>query len=65
MTLLLTVDQASLLVHARRDGEISLTLRNENDLEINEGLPETDDSDVLVHEKRARRQRRIVIERVD
>ncbi len=65
ITLLLTVDQASLLAHAQRSGELSLTLRNENDLEINRGLPKTDDSDVLVETKRERRQRRLTIERVD
>jgi len=65
VTLLLTVEQAGLLVHAKLDGELSLTLRNERDLEVNESLPETDDSDVLIQEKRARRQRRLRIERVD
>jgi pilus assembly protein CpaB len=65
VTLLVTVDQASLLAHAKRGGEISLTLRNESDLEINEGLPETDDSDVLMQEKRAQRQHRTPIEKVD
>ncbi len=65
VTLLLTVDQSSLLAHAKRGGELTLALRNENDLEVNEGLPETDDSDVFVHEKRAQRQRRVLIERLD
>lgn len=65
VTLLVTIDQASLLAQARRDSSLSLALRNENDLEINEGLAETDDSDVLEQEKRARRQRRLRIERVD
>jgi len=44
---------------------LSLVLRNEDDLEINQGLTETDDSDVLEQEKRARRQRRLQIERLD
>jgi hypothetical protein len=44
---------------------LSLVLRNEDDLEINEGLAETDDSDVLEQDKRARRQRRLQIERVN
>lgn len=65
VTLLLSVEQASLLAHGKRDGELSLTLRNERDLEINESLPETDDFDVLVQERRARKQRRVLIERVD
>jgi len=65
VTLLLSVDQAGLLAHAERGGELSLTLRNEADLEISEGLPETDDFDLLVQERRTRKQRRAVIERVD
>ena len=65
VTLLVTLDQASLLAQARRGGTLSLVLRNENDLEINEGLVETDDSDVLEQEERARRQHRLRIEKVD
>lgn len=65
VTLLLTIDQASLLAQARRDGTLSLVLRNEDDLEINEGLAETDDTDVLEQAKRARRQGRLRIEKVD
>ena len=65
VTLLLTVDQASLLAHARRGGELSLVLRNEDDLEINEGMPETDDSHVFEQEQRARLQKRALIERGD
>jgi pilus assembly protein CpaB len=65
VTLLVTIDQASLLAQARRDGALSLVLRNEDDLEISEGLGETDDSDVLELDKRASRQRRLPIERVD
>ncbi len=64
VTLLVTIDQASLLVQARRDGTLSIILRNEDDLEVREGLPETNDSDVLAQETRARRQRR-TLERVD
>lgn len=64
LTLLVTIDQASLLIHSRKDSTISLVLRNANDLEINEGLPDTHDRDVLELEKRARRQRRVVLERV-
>ena len=65
IALLVTLDQASLLAHARQDGTLSLVLRNEDDLEVNETIAETDDSDVLEQEKRARRQRRLRIERVD
>jgi pilus assembly protein CpaB len=65
IALLVTLDQASLLAQARRDGTLSLVLRNEDDLEINESLAETDDSDVLEQEKRAHRQRRLRIEKVD
>ena len=65
VTLLLTVDQASLLAQAMPGGELNLALRNHHDLEINEGLAETDDADVLEQELRARRQRRMRIERLD
>jgi len=65
VALLVTIDQASLLAQARRDGTLNLVLRNENDLEINETLVETDDSDVLEQEKRAQRQGRLRIEKVD
>ncbi|MGB8332662.1 MAG: Flp pilus assembly protein CpaB [Polyangiales bacterium] len=65
VTLLVTIDQASLLAQARHDGILSLAVRNANDLEIDEGLRETDDSDVLEQEKRASRQRRLRIEKVD
>jgi len=65
VTLLVTMEQASLLAQAKRGGEISLILRNANDLEINEGLADTDDSDVLKLEERERRQRKALIERLD
>lgn len=65
VTLLVSIGQAGLLAQARRDGTLSLALRNEDDLEIHEGLAETDDTDVLEQEKRARRQRRLRIEKVD
>ena len=65
VTLLVTIEQASLIAQARRNGTLSLILRNEDDLEVREGLPETDDADVLEQETRARRQRRARIERVD
>lgn len=64
-TLLLSIDQASLLAQARRSGTLNLALRNEHDLAINGGLPETDDSDVLTWEKRIQRQSRLRLERVD
>lgn len=65
VTLLLTVDQASLLAQAIPGGDLNLVVRNEDDLEVNEGLAETDDADVLEQEERARRQRRVRIERVN
>lgn len=64
VSLLVTVDQASLLVHAKRDSLVSLVLRNPEDLQVNEGLPDTYDSDVLEQDRRSRRQRRVVLERV-
>lgn len=65
VTVLVTLDQASLLAQARSNGTISLVLRNADDLEINETLMETDDSHLLEQEKRAHRQRRLRIEKVD
>ena len=65
VTVLVTVDQAGLLAQAQRDGTLRLVLRNENDVEINLGLRETDDTDVLEQEKRARLQRPRRIERVN
>ncbi len=65
VSLLLTMDQAALLAQAQRDGVLRLALRNGDDLEVSESLGETDDSDVLEQEKRARRQRRLRLERVD
>lgn len=64
VTLLLTVKQAALLAHAERGGSLSLILRNSDDLEIHHDLPETDDSDVLVAERRVERQSRSLLERV-
>ena len=64
VSLLVTVDQASLLIHAKTDGVVSLVLRNPDDLEVSDGLPDTYDNDVLEPESRNRRQRRAVLERV-
>ena len=65
VALLVSLDQATLLTHARRSGELSLALRNSDDLEINEGALETSDRHVFVEESRARRQKRSLIERLD
>jgi len=65
VSLLLTMEQAGLLAQAQRDGVIRLVLRNGDDLEIAENLGETDDTDILEQEKRARRQRRLRLEKVD
>jgi pilus assembly protein CpaB len=65
ITLLVTVDQAALLVHAKRDSLISVILRNPDDLEVNDGLPETRDADIFDVEKRIRRSRRATLERVE
>jgi pilus assembly protein CpaB len=65
VTLLVSIDQAGLLAQAKSGGTLNLVLRNADDLEINEGLAETDDTDVLEQEKRARHQRRLRIEKVD
>ena len=65
VTVLVTIDQAGLLAQAQRDGTLRLVLRNEDDVEINLGLRETDDNDVLEQERRARIQRPRRIERVN
>ncbi len=65
VALLVSLDQATLLTHARRSGELSLALRKSDDLEINEGALETSDRHVFVEESRARRQKRSLIERLD
>lgn len=64
VALLVTVDQAALLVHAKNESLIHLVLRNSNDLEVSEGLPDTYDSDIVELDKRALRQRRAALERV-
>lgn len=65
VSLLVTLEQASLLTHAQQNGHLRLVLRNENDLDILAASRETDDQDILKQEERARRQSRFVIERVD
>ncbi len=65
VSLLLTIQQATLLAQARRSGTLRLLLRNSDDVEIHDGLPETDDADVLEEQKRARRQRTGRLERVN
>ena len=57
ITLGLTIDEAALLAQAEEGGRLRLILRNTEDLEILEGVAETDDRDVLEAERRAKRQR--------
>jgi pilus assembly protein CpaB len=54
ITLSATVDQASVLTYATSIGRLSTTLRHPDDLQILEGLPETDEDDILEPEQRRR-----------
>ena len=58
VTLATTLEQASLVTHALLSGELQLVLRNPDDLEIREGIPETTDSDLIEPERRRRVQYR-------
>lgn len=58
VTLSVTVEQAQILTLAGSSGNITLTLRNPDDIAILEGLPETTRNDILESERRARLLRR-------
>lgn len=47
-----TLEQATLITHARTDGELQLTLRNPDDIEIVEGTPEFTNDDLIEPTKR-------------
>lgn len=64
VTLLVSLDQAALLAQAQRDGSFRLVLRNDDDVDVQEQISETDDSFLLEQEKRARLQTLRRIERV-
>ncbi|MBO6934824.1 MAG: Flp pilus assembly protein CpaB [Deltaproteobacteria bacterium] len=53
-----TMEQATLLAHARTRGQLELTLRNPEDIELVEDLGETTDNDLIEPEQRRRIQRR-------
>jgi pilus assembly protein CpaB len=53
-----TMEQATLLAHARTRGQLELTLRNPEDIELVEDLGETTDTDLIEPERRRRIQRR-------
>ncbi len=57
VTMAVTLEQAALLAQAEDGGVLRLVLRNEDDLEILEEVPETSDSDVMDSRRRALRQR--------
>ncbi|MGB5811017.1 MAG: Flp pilus assembly protein CpaB [Polyangiales bacterium] len=65
VSLLISIDQAALLVQAQRGGELRLVLRNHDDVEISSHVDETTDLDVLEQEARARRQQKVRLERVN
>ena len=58
VSLAVTMEQATLLAHARTRGQLELTLRNPEDIELVEDLGETTDTDLIEPEERRRIQRR-------
>lgn len=64
VTLLVSLDQAALLAHADGKGALRLIVRNDDDLDILEELPETLDSDIMEANRRAMRQRGSRLEQV-
>ncbi|MBX3250765.1 MAG: Flp pilus assembly protein CpaB [Myxococcales bacterium] len=57
VSLAVTLDQATMLTHAKDRGQIQLVLRNPVDDTIIEGVPETTDTDLIAAEERARRNK--------
>lgn len=58
VTLSVTLEQAAVLALAQEQGELTLALRNPDDIAILDGLPETTTADIIEPERRARVQRR-------
>ena len=52
VTLAVTIEQAAMLTHARESGELQLVLRNPDDVEIVNAVPETTDTDLVQPERR-------------
>lgn len=52
VTLAVTIEQATMLTHARESGELQLVLRNPDDVEIVNAIPETTDTDLIQPERR-------------
>jgi len=57
VTLSASIEQAQLLAFAAERGRLTLTLRNPDDIEILEGLPETSTADIIEPARRERVQR--------
>ena len=57
VTVLADLKQATLLAHSLDGGDLRLTLRNQDDVEIREGVPDTTNEDLIEAERRIRRQR--------
>ena len=57
VSLAVTLEQATMLTHARDRGLLQLVLRNPDDVAIVEGVPETTDTDLIEAEFRAMVQR--------
>jgi pilus assembly protein CpaB len=58
VSLAVTLEQATMLTHARDRGLLQLVLRNPDDVAIVEGVPETTDTDLIEAEFRQKIQRR-------
>ena len=52
-----TIEQATMITHGRDRGELSLLLRNSDDMQIIQEVPETTDEDLIEPMKRAMAQR--------
>ena len=58
VTLSVTVEQAQIVTYAAQAGTLTLTLRNPDDIQILEGLPETTRNDIIEPANRVRLWRR-------
>ncbi len=52
VTVAVTIEQAAMLTHARESGSLQLVLRNPDDVEIVNAIPETTDTDLVRPERR-------------
>ncbi len=57
VSLAVTIEQAALLTHAQDTGALQLILRNPDDVEIRENIPDTTDTDLIEAAERVKRSR--------